>query len=189
MFWFWLQNIVGFLGHPVFMRVLCVCLCACMYVCIFMCLLACVYAFVNVLVCVSVVEFITDESRTCVGAANVQAHCLCWRWAQYGGSTMGGGCYPHHLHHQHDQHEGGGNMGDVGSGAACHRGWEWRSSPQLPPASMLHLTLLPSDWLNLGCKSFIFATTTMTIMTTTPPACSLFLCVWGGGLLGAILII
>ena len=104
--WILVTKYCGIFGTPcMYVSFVCVCLCACMYVCIFMRLLAWVYAFVYVLVCVSVVEFITDESRTCVGAANVQAHCLCWRWAQYGGSTMGGGCYPHHLHHQHDQHE------------------------------------------------------------------------------------
>ena len=77
--WILVTKYCGIFGSPcmyassVFVSV---CLHVCLYLYVFTCM--CVYAFVYVLVCVSVVEFITDESRTC-GAANVQAHCLCWR--------------------------------------------------------------------------------------------------------------
>ena len=87
-------------------------------------LLAYVYAFVYVLVCVSVVEFITDESRTCGGCERAGALfvlAVSTVWGQNYGRGLLSTSSPSSAR---DQHEGGGNMGDVGDGVACHRGWE-----------------------------------------------------------------
>ena len=85
------------------------------------------YAFVHVLVCVSVVEFITDESRTCGGCERAGALfvlAVSTVWGQHYGRGLLSTSSPSSARSARAQHEGGGNMGDVGSGAACHRGWE-----------------------------------------------------------------